>query len=232
MSDKDPTQPTPETRLLERIVGLGLTPGDIVPSESELSVLLHSGRPQVRETLRVLEALGTVRTRQGARRVWVGFSPDAFGAHFAAALGPTRDNVEDLYEIRHAFESVHIAQVAARMTPEHEEALRAVVAQMVAAARRGESLAQLDERFHRVLFAPLDNRIHEGLSATFWRLWSTFGSSIPESIEERQRVAAMHARIIDAVSLRDVGLATHELDAHFWGLRRTLRDRSLVPDEA
>ncbi|XTP53627.1 GntR family transcriptional regulator [Niallia sp. Krafla_26] len=43
----------------------GLTPGDRLPSERELSERLHVGRSSVREALRALELLGLIETRRG-----------------------------------------------------------------------------------------------------------------------------------------------------------------------
>ncbi|CAG9619615.1 FadR/GntR family transcriptional regulator [Sutcliffiella rhizosphaerae] len=43
----------------------GLTTGDKIPSERELSDRLHVGRSSVREALRALELLGLIETRRG-----------------------------------------------------------------------------------------------------------------------------------------------------------------------
>ena len=65
-------------RLLRELQALGLQSGDHLPSETDLAARLGVGRPQVREALRMLEAIGTVRSRQGARRVWLGFRTSVF----------------------------------------------------------------------------------------------------------------------------------------------------------
>ena len=216
-----------DVRLVEQIVELGLRVGDVLPAESEIATAMHAGRPQVREALRVLEAFGAVRSRQGARRVWLGFEPDRFGLHLAAVLGVSDRSVEELFEIRHAFEVSHLAQVAARMTLAQQDELRTIVAAMTTAARRGHRVHEEDEAFHRALFSSVQNRVFEGISAAFWRLHGRLdAAAAPEDLPS---VAAMHARILEAVVARDVRLAQHELDAHFWGVRRRLHERAAPP---
>ncbi|MBO9568492.1 MAG: FadR family transcriptional regulator [Cellulomonas iranensis] len=225
MSDMLAGQDEVDVRMVERIVELGLRVGEVLPTESEMAAAMHAGRPQVREALRVLEAFGAVRSRQGARRVWLGFHPDRFGLYLAAVLGVSDRSVEELFEIRHAFEISHVAEVTARMTLAQQDDLRATVAAMTTGARRGQPVHREDEAFHRALFSSVENRVFEGVSAAFWRLHGRLEGGARQQ-EDLLSVAAMHARILEAVVARDVRLATHELDAHFWGVRRRLDDRA------
>lgn len=218
----------PDVRLIENLVGLGLRPGDIMPSEAEVAAAMHAGRPQVREALRVLEGYGAIRSRQGARRVWLGFQPEVFGRHLAAVVCSSDQALQDLFEIRHAFETSHIGQVTARMTAAQQDGLRATVAAMTAAAKRGEPVQHQDEAFHRQLFSEVDNRVFEGVSSAFWHLHDSLRSG-DDQVEDLLSIAAMHARILEAVLARDVRLAVHELDAHFWGVRRRIYDDRGVP---
>lgn len=217
-----------DVRLLERLARLQPPEGGRVPSEAEIASALHAGRQQVREALAVLESYGAVRSRQGARRVWTGFAPDAFGRHLAATVADAPRAAEELFAIRHAFETSHVGQVSAHLTPEQRDALRRTVDRMRSAARRGAPLDADDEEFHRQLFACVDNRVFEGVASAFWRLHERIRDTRTQA-EDLPAVAAMHARIFEAVLERDVRLAAHELDAHFWGVRRRLRDRCRAP---
>lgn len=215
--NRTPDQPH-VVALVQRLSSLGFAPGEQLPSESELAAMTHFGRPQVREALRVLEAFGAVRSRRGARRVWLGLDADLFGDHLAAALGSAPRTLHELFEIRHAFEIMHLPQVIASMSSSHEAELRAITAEMVEHARRSESIHEVDERFHRRLFAQVGNRLFDGVSAAFWRLHTELGRG-PSSGENLLSVAAMHVSILDLVCAREVRRAVHELDAHFWGVR-------------
>ncbi|MEK4028495.1 GntR family transcriptional regulator [Pseudobacillus sp. FSL P4-0506] len=52
-------------KIREMIAADGLTPGDKMPSERELSERLSAARSSVREALRALELLGLIETRRG-----------------------------------------------------------------------------------------------------------------------------------------------------------------------
>lgn len=221
MSDLLNQGEAPDLRIIDDIVGHGYVVGDTLPSEADLARTGHFSRPQLRESLRVLEAFGAVRSRRGARRTWTKFDPDAFGQHLAAVLGPEPAAVSELFEIRHAFELTHLPQVVASMERDQEVRLRSIVAEMTAAARRGDDLETDDENFHRTLFGRVPNRVFEGVSAAFWQLHRHL-PHFHERTEDTLAVAAMHARLLEAVASRDVRRAVHELDSHFWGVRRRL----------
>lgn len=218
----------PDLRIITEVVGRGYAVGDALPSEAELARTGHFGRPQLRESLRVLEAFGAVRSRQGARRTWTKFDPNMFGQHLAAVLGADPVSVSELFELRHAFELTHLPQVVASMEREQELRLRNIVADMTAAARRDEGLEIHDERFHRVLFSLTPNRVFEGISAAFWQLHAQLEETCDRN-EDRLDVAAMHARLLEAVASRDVRRAVHELDSHFWGVRKRLDEPQFPP---
>ncbi|TKR24052.1 FadR family transcriptional regulator [Cellulomonas hominis] len=215
------TQHGSDLRLLQQLARLQPSGGGLVPSEAAIAETLHAGRQQVREALAVLESYGAVRSRQGARRLWTGFAPDTFGRHLAATVGDAPRAAAELFEIRHAFETSHVGQASAHMTPAQRDALRRTVRRMTTAARRGSPIDAEDEEFHHLLFASVGNRVFEGVASAFWRLHERIRETSVR-VEDLPSVAAMHARICEAVVERDVRLAAHELDAHFWGVRRRL----------
>ena len=54
-----------QTRIMDLILDRGLDVGDAMPTESELSAELGVGRNTVRESLKVLQALGVIEIRHG-----------------------------------------------------------------------------------------------------------------------------------------------------------------------
>ena len=54
-----------QTRIMELILEQGLDVGDALPTEGELSAALGVGRNTVRESLKVLQALGVIEIRHG-----------------------------------------------------------------------------------------------------------------------------------------------------------------------
>ena len=210
-------------RLLRELQALGLQSGDHLPSETDLAARLGVGRPQVREALRMLEAIGTVRSRQGARRVWLGFRTSVFAQQLAVTLGPTPRSVAELLEVRQALETSLLPRAIALMTPAAIAELGRTADAMVRLAEAGLSFTHEDEEFHDLLLAPLGNELLEGLLSAFWSVFSAFSERHPPD-EDPVPVARMHVRIVQAVRAGDAKLAVHELDAHFYGVRARLAD--------
>ena len=221
MSDMFASAQALHVRLLRELQALGLHSGDHLPSEADLAARLGVGRPQLREALRMLEALGAVRSRQGARRVWLGFRPSVFAQQLAVTLGPTPRSVAELLEVRQALETSLLPRTIALMTPATLEELEHIADSMVRLAEAGRSFTEEDGRFHDLLLAPLGNELLEGLLSAFWSVFSVFSERYPPD-EDPVPVARMHVRIVQAVAAGDAKLAVHELDAHFYGVRARL----------
>lgn len=227
MSDKmQPIGPNLSDELYMRLAALfrgtnsenGVAPGGSIPSESELAERLHVGRQQIREALSVLEGFGAIVSRQGARRTWVGFDPAAFAKRTALLTGAGSDAARELLEVRHALETSMLPRAVPRLTSETLGDLRRLADDMVILADRGESFAELDEQFHRMLLSSLGNSTLDGLLSAFW---AVFEATRPadDTVVEDPEIAAMHGRILDAIEEGDAHRAVHELDAHFYGVR-------------
>jgi DNA-binding FadR family transcriptional regulator len=97
---------------------------------------------------------------------------------------------------------------------------------MVELAKSGQSFAELDERFHRGLLQPVGNQVLEALLSLYWTVFDHLVDSTGGATDDTE-IACMHGRIIDAIEAGDVPLAAHELDAHFYGIRRRFPDLRL-----
>jgi DNA-binding FadR family transcriptional regulator len=208
-------------RLIDLLRAGGATAGDLVPGELELAERLGVSRPQVREGLRVLEMLGVLSGRQGSRRVWRGFDPGAFGRHLAITLEPSARGVTELLQIRQVLETSLLPRVLDSIAPADLLELRALADQMVARANRTEPFHQQDQQFHMILFRCLNNEVLSGLLDAFWAVLSNYPGA-PDPDDTQLPMARMHGEILDAIEAADSGLATHLLQAHFYGIRSRL----------
>jgi len=186
-----------------------------------LGALLSMGRQQVREGLSVLQALGVVTGRQGARRRWCGYNPASVVATALSLLPADVGSLRALLEVRHALEAALLPTVTARIGPATLEGLRSLSERMIERADAALSFNDLDEVFHRRLFAPLGNPVLDAVLVAFWSQFDVIGSDRTSGAAERE-VAGMHVRIVDALAAGDPRLAVHELDAHFFGVREFL----------
>ena len=214
------------TRLIDHLSARQLRPGDHLPGELELAREMDVSRPQVREGLRMLEALGVVKGRKGARRTWLGFTASAFAHQLAATLQPSARAVVELLDIRQALETAMLPRAMALMSVDEKAALQSIALQMVERAESGATFTSQDEQFHRLILASLDNELLNGLHSAFWSVYGSYTEHHPPN-EDPVPVARMHLRIADAVRAGDTKRAVHELDAHYYGVRARVSPQSI-----
>lgn len=218
------------TLILER----GLGPGDAMPTELELVEELGVGRNTIREALKVLQSMGIVEVRHGYG-MFVGhknLEALAMGLEFHArmSLSHRGDEALEVVEVRQALESGLIVSAMGLMTPEHLERLEACVIGMEEAAQEGRMSPELDQEFHRLLFAVLDNSLLARLMEVFWSVYGRIRDEIQEDQPAAAQVAQAHRAIFDAVRSGDGAQATVLLRRHFDGLREVLRGASGVSE--
>ncbi|HEX9087322.1 MAG TPA: FadR/GntR family transcriptional regulator [Arthrobacter sp.] len=210
--------------IMDLILARELQAGDPMPTEHELSVVLGVGRNTLRESLKVLQALGVIEIRHGFGMFVAPSNFDALtdGLTFRGRLSLRHHGQEalQLVDVRQALEAGLIAGAMDLMTPEHLMAVEEAVLKMEAMAGAGETFVEADAQFHRRLFEPLNNELLVSLLDVFWqvyrRLYIELGGA--EGVD-LHAAAALHRGIYDAVSTGDKVLAAHRLNGHFDGIR-------------
>jgi DNA-binding FadR family transcriptional regulator len=213
---------------MDLILERGLDVGDALPTESELSAELGVGRNTVRESLKVLQALGVIEIRHGFGMFVApnNFSALVSGLTFRGRLSLRHKGEEamELIDVRQALESGLVGSAIDLLTDDHLAGLRSSMQAMEAAAAKGESLAEHDAEFHRRLYAPLNNELLINLMDVFWQVYRQIHEALgsgPVNLEEQVRI---HWEIYEAVESRDKALASERLQRHFDGIRLKLKD--------
>ncbi|MET1065843.1 MAG: FCD domain-containing protein [Arthrobacter sp.] len=210
--------------IMELILERELEAGDPLPTENELSAELGVGRNTLRESLKVLQALGVIEIRHGFGMFVAPNNFDALadGLTFRGRLSLRHHGQEALQivDARQALESGLIAGAMDLMTPERLEAVEESVLRMEALAGAGAKFVEADAEFHRRLFEPLNNELLVSLLGVFWtvyrRLHIELGGPEGGGLLE---TAAVHRGIYEAVSSGDKVLAARRLDGHFDDIR-------------
>ncbi|MCB5283466.1 FCD domain-containing protein [Arthrobacter sp. AL08] len=217
-----------QTRIMDLILEQGLDVGDALPTESELSAVLGVGRNTVRESLKVLQALGVIEIRHGFGMFVApnNFSALTDGLAFRGRLSLRHRGEEamELIDVRQALESGLIGSAIDLMTEEHLDGLRTTMELMDAAAEAGEPLAELDAEFHRRLYAPLNNELLINLMDVFWKVYRQIHQALGSGPVDLGDQARVHWEIFQAVVDKDKPLASERLQRHFDGIRRKLKD--------
>ncbi len=183
-----------------------LKPGQKLPSEPELARQLGVGRSAVREALKVLQAIGVVKSRRGSGTYIAEEPSDRLlnPLSFAILLGTNVSS--ELIELRVMIEIGYCELAASQATAEDmlhiEHAAHALEAALKYANH--EELAQLDLNFHYAILDSTHNPLVQKIGRTVEEL---FFKSISDNFHEPEHVKqaiAAHYNIIDALHSKDL----------------------------
>ncbi len=209
--------------IMELILERDLDAGDPMPTESELCEVLGVGRNTLRESLKVLQALGVIEIRHGFGMFVAPSNFDALadGLTFRGRLSLRHEGLEalQLVDIRQALESGLIGSCISVVSPEHLLLIEAAVVKMENLAARGEVFSEADAEFHRLLFEPLGNELLMNLMSVFWKVYRKIHVEIGAEAMDLAATAAEHRNIYNAVAAKDVATASELLSRHFNGIR-------------
>ncbi|MEU6394899.1 FCD domain-containing protein [Streptomyces sp. NPDC046939] len=238
---EEPTRPAVHPRrvsrqvqraVTQRILDEGLRPGELLPTEAELTASLGVSRNSVREALKALQALDIVEIRHG-HGTYVGqasLTPLADGLTFRTLLRPGDDAhaLAEILQVREILEEGLVRRIAAA-PPDAEtlDRLDALVRRMSEAGEAGEPFADLDRAFHETLCRSLGNELIPQLLGAFWnvfdrvagaRRWA--GDPAPEVTVER------HRAIVTALRAGDAAAAQQAMATHFRGIEKRAERRT------
>jgi DNA-binding FadR family transcriptional regulator len=215
-----------QSDIMELILDRELEPGDALPTENELCLSLGVGRNTLRESLKVLQALGVIEIRHGFGMFVApsNFESLADGLIFRGRLSLRHHGLEarQLVDVRQALEAGLIGSAMDETTAEQLAAIEESVIRMEQSAAAGEAFVEADAEFHRRLFEPLNNELLLNLLGVFWKVYRKIYTEVGPGVEDLPAIAALHRNIFSAVAAGDKAAAARELASHFDGFRRRI----------
>ncbi|MFN4029162.1 MAG: GntR family transcriptional regulator [Acidovorax temperans] len=186
-------------QLRQRIFRRELEPGSWI-DELKIAEEFGISRTPLREALKVLAAEGlvTMKVRRGA---------------YVTEM--SEKDLRDVYHLLSLLESDAAGVVAERATPEQQQTLRDLHAELESAAGNREAFFSVNERFHMALLDMADNRWRCQMVADLRKVMklnrhnSLFKQGrIEDSLSE-------HRAILDAMLARDAEGTRRAMQAHF-----------------
>ena len=186
-------------QLRHRIFRRELEPGSWI-DELKIAEEFGISRTPLREALKVLAAEGlvTMKVRRGA---------------YVTEM--SEKDLRDVYHLLSLLESDAAGVVAERATPEQQQTLRDLHAELESAAGNREAFFSVNERFHMALLDMADNRWRSQMVADLRKVMklnrhnSLFKQGrIEDSLSE-------HRAILDAMLSRDAEGTRRAMQAHF-----------------
>lgn len=189
-----------------RIVSGRIAPGQVLPAEGELCQSLGVSRTTLREAVKQLQSKGLVAvgpksgTRVLAPESWSQFDLDVLSWRIES--GVDRAFVEQLYELRDAFEPQACALAATNGTVDDHEAVAASFRRMEQFCNDPDAVSHADVEFHMAIIAATHNMFFTSLgSAVSAALRVAFESS-PTSDGFPPDELQMHGAIVEAIKAR------------------------------
>ena len=190
-------------RVRQRIYSRDLSPGDWI-DELKIAEELGISRTPLREALKVLatEGLVTMKVRRGAYVTEV-----------------SERDLADVYHLLALLESDAVAVVAERATAEQIATLRALHAELEAAALPGtanrDQFFAVNERFHMQVLAIADNKWRDQMVADLRKVMKLNRHNSLLKAGRIDESLAEHRAVMVAIEARDPAAAMARMQAHF-----------------
>jgi GntR family transcriptional repressor for pyruvate dehydrogenase complex len=203
-------------QLLGQIAARRLRPGDVLPSERELTESFAVGRSSIREALRMLESQGVIGAVNGGSFV---VADAASPLNTSLRLMFTMDDqagIHDLFELRRILEVEAAALAAERHRDQHLVEMQAAIEEMDVSLsdRGGDRFIDADLRFHLAVAEATGNRLvlhsMQAVRDVVRRALMTV-FVIPQSPES---AVVEHRAIKAAIASGDPARARHEMTHH------------------
>lgn len=206
-----------QARLRDFIQEAGLRPGDRLPPEAALAAQLGVNRLSLREATRSLQTLGVIEARHGNGLFVSAFSFRPLIEQLPYGLAASGTALDEILTAREAME-VGLMPAVARLNPRDELAECARLAEEMSALEgEGRSIADVDKRFHLLLYRALRNPLVDNLIDVFWELFTRLGDAIPVPPEGGR--GAVHLRIIRALQGGGADASIAAMQQHFDDIR-------------
>jgi len=150
-----------------RILSGLVKPGELLPSETELSQRLGVSRTALREAIKVLAGKGLIEsrpktgTRVRPRESWNFLDPDVLS--WACASSSPEQYVDAIYELRRVIEPAAAALAAERATLEDVARMDKAIEAMEAAGSNLAAVIGPEQAFHRAILQATGNEMFRSL---------------------------------------------------------------------
>ncbi|TDE08881.1 FadR/GntR family transcriptional regulator [Jiangella asiatica] len=205
--------------------------GDRLPGERALASLLGVSRPSVREAIRVLEAMGVVRTGVGsgpeAGAIIVAEPASPLTATLRLHLATSHLPMGDIVQTRVLLESWAVREAAGRADPEQLAAAGQLLDAMDDPDLPRERFHLLDAEFHVALATLAGNVLVSTIMASLREAIHGYvvaaAADLPDWVATAGELRRQHRAVFAAIAGGDGDGAASLVAAHIEGFYRTAR---------
>ena len=203
---------------IRRMIAAGeLKPGDMLPTENELTQRLGVSKSSVREAVKMMQAIGIVEIQRGKGTVLAKSMEKGYMNVMLCQLQMRGGNPRELREFRQMVELACVSVALEKATGEDLEEIGRCLERFREQIRQGVADAEEDLRFHRAIWAATHNRFIATLGEAVMGMYQ---ESIGQSIGEHPAQALEdHQRLLEALRERSVEKAREAVlrSLEVWG---------------
>lgn len=186
-----------------------------MPTQSEVAQAFHVSQTVVRETMRNLRALGLVEVSQGRRPRIKPVDPQPAMDVLGALMCRCGASLEDLIQARRALEAETAALAAQRANSHQIQQLAQTIEEMKRWPDNERHLVAANLAFHRGLAEAAGNTVLVVLLSTLAGLTrELLHRTFP--VAGNEHAVCSHARILDAIRVRDVDASRRAMLEHMY----------------
>lgn len=187
---------------MKTMINTNMKPGDRFPTEGELISILNASRSTVRESLKVLLALGML-TRKGSGMYVSNITNQYLVEPLHVMLGLDVCSISDLLQLRNLMELNVVQLVADDLSEEAIRELEHLAWQMQNPAASDDDFQKIDIRFHQVLAEATGNKILEQLLAALRNVIAETQAKTCKIQPIQEMVINSHKKLIKALAVHD-----------------------------
>lgn len=177
--------------------------GDRLPPERKLAELLGVSRNTVREAIKSLSEKGALASRKGSGTFVTEAGKGILEAMMADALEQKRHRLKEIIELREIIEPQIAVLAAKRINRNAVKILSELVSQQEKAFESGQSITELDVRFHRLVARSSGNSV---LFSVYQKLDDIMSETRTENLqnpERNQQAIIFHKEILRCLKSGD-----------------------------
>lgn len=209
------TAPGKAIEQIKQLVAAGeLKPGDRIPPERDLSLMLGISRPTAREAIQALAAMGVLQIRQGSGTYVTSLSSEILAHPLTFVLSANPAVLKDLFGVRQLLE-VGAAELAAQRADDDLLERIAKLDEMLASELDNvEAFVEGDIVFHRMIHQAAGNLILTAMMESISVLGRQSRMVTAQERWVRLRTLAEHRAIYDALHSHNPEMAGETMRMH------------------
>ncbi|MEM7030732.1 MAG: FadR/GntR family transcriptional regulator [Chloroflexota bacterium] len=196
------------------ILDHNLNAGDPLPPEIQLAESLGVGRSSVREAIKALQSLGIVEVQHGNGLFVRAPNVDPILETLSHNLRFDPTMFAEVFQIRVWLESAVIEDAVFRITDTDIDQLGEVLQSWEIRLENNDSVTDLDEKFHRILYQTMNNRTLMNILEVFWRTLKQLDREVQNKTDLWVSYQE-HQAILASVQAKDAQKTRQKLIDHF-----------------